>query len=403
MPEYYRGDDGAFRFVHDDSPVEDPAAKGAVEIYRRSDLEAAACPHRYQNEDRRLTSGVAERGKVNHDIIREYINHLFFLDKTADYDAAIEIRDKHLATAVLEPLLRDEVLSGIERFTAHFRLDRDRYIAHEERLVVVPLRFTCALDLVYARGATNLMSAFPVDPDSELEIVDWKSYAGSFVGNVFDYFQARTYAVAAARRWPGYANYRFTFLAVSTGQSASESVPYTTVKDWEGDITARVALIQACEKTGRWPVQPGRVCAYCVADCPIVPLTLAGPEVGAFRVVDGDVAVATADTIVALQRAIKRRQDALKPWCKENGHVEHGDGELLTGFRPTKKRWVTFTDIATITSEEDVLPENIEIAASKMKGMAKGDGKCASRLRDAVQEKAGTRFSTWKAGSDDDD
>ena len=395
MPEFYRGDDGAYLFCHDDSPVADVAAKGNVEIYRRSDLEAAACPHRYQHEDRRLTSGVAERGHVNHSVIREYINHLLFLDKSTDYDAAIEIRDKHLSTAVLEPLLRDEVVAGIERFATHFRLDHDRYLAHEERLLVKPLRFTCALDLVYASGGIDPAAASPVDPNSELEIVDWKSYAGSFVGAVFDYFQARTYAVAAARRWPGYARYRFTFLAVSTGQSSSEVVPAATVKDWEGDITARVALIQACETTGAWPVRPGRVCSYCSAACPIVPLAADEDDGAAFRVVNGQEAVDAADTITALQRAIKRRQDTLKAWCKEHGRVQHGGGELLTGFRPVTTKSITMNDLAVICDEESVL-FNPSISASALKRDMKGSP-AAERIQQAMTEKTHQRFATWKA------
>lgn len=391
---FCRADDGHYRYLADGSAV-DTGDPDNLELFRRSDLEAAACPFRYENENPELSSGVAARGQLNHSIIREYINHLYFLDLSSDPEACLRIRDRYLAGAVLEPSLRDEVYDSISYFAAIFALDGPRYISHEERIVALPLRFTCQVDLVYGRGDAG-------NPESEVEVTDWKSFAGSFSGSVFDHFQARSYLCAVARRWPGFGKYRFTFHSISDGQRATEAVDAAQVQLWEADILARVKLIEDCRDTGDWPALPGRVCTYCLAQCPIVPLAADDDQSAAFRVTSEAQAVEAADAVTALQRAVKRRQDALRGWAKQNGNIIHGDGELVTGFRGVTRRWLTFHDLATITSEENVLPANVEIAASKLKGLVKGDDKCAKRLTAAIQSKTGQRFQTWKAGSESD-
>ena len=81
-----------------------------TEIFRRSDLEMATCPHRFRNEDRRLQSDISRRGSLNHAIIADYVRHLVLTDQESDPPHALALRDKHLAGVPLDPELRDEGL-----------------------------------------------------------------------------------------------------------------------------------------------------------------------------------------------------------------------------------------------------------------------------------------------------
>ena len=94
---------------------------------------------------------------------------------------------------------------------------------------------------------------------------------------------------------------------------------------------------------------------------------------------------------------MKRRQDALRGWCKKNGAVVHSSGALVTGYRPRETSSMKLNDLLSITSESDTLPPNVDIAASKLKPILEAEGETAEKLRAAVATKTGQRFATWKA------
>lgn len=355
---------------------------------RRSALEAFdGCPFRYNaiyNEGAEDRGDEANRGIAFHEIAFRYVDRLAKARTPMDAEELNEAIREGIALSACPTALLDEVNTLAQRWGSSFELDLDAYLAAEERQESE--RFTWTPDLVYVRP-------------SHVEILDWKTYyRGLTDEQARKEFQLRFYLIEAARIWPGFPEYWFTFVFVRLNYRVTVKVKADEIESWTPQVEGILAGLEAAEQTGNWPAVPGSHCGLCRLACPIVD----NPARLPVRLVDAAQRDVAAGEILVLEQRLKALKKSLKAWVMVEGPF------VLKGqiFQHVQGETVTYPAGAAlkILSAAGVDPDTLSLSKTAVAKPAKAlDVDAQTELAKLAVTKTGWRFGHKKAGAFDED
>lgn len=380
-------------------------------MLRRSALEAMACPHRYKKlyvDEVDDTSDEALRGQVAHDVAKVYIRRLVSLNRAHDEEATratiagqppvppLNLRgdaeeakralEATLAVTKLPPHLVQEVEMLVMRWSQRFELDIGAYLLAEETQAVASERLEWTPDLVYVRG-------------HEIEQVDWKTFWVGFTENqVKQQFQAKVYVWLAAKAWPNFPQYRFTFDFMRLGYQVTAVWYPDEIAELDLEIRARVRAIEDSEERDEWPAIPGEHCGFCRLKCPMIDQVDLMPR----RVTSGETAQAVAGELLVLEQAVAARKKALKGYCKTEGPVDVGGARY--GFKGSVKRKFLIRDVLKVLEEHEIQP-HFKIGSTPLSSYLKAQMHAGVRpdLEDIAEVTPRQTFTSWKPSEQEPD
>lgn len=325
-----------------------------VRIYRRSALEAISCPKRfyeiYEREDPiEDSSDEALRGQGFHETAKRYIHRLASQGLQTDAEELQQALQDTIIGLRLPAHLIKEVEALAERWALTFELNLDAYLLAEETQILEEEGLQWTPDLVYARG-------------SELEQIDWKTYWSGITDNdVKKQFQAQSYVWMAAKKWPGFENYRFTFNYPRLGYSSTATWTVDEVDELEIIVKSRVSVINSCRESGEWNAIPGSQCMYCRLDCPVKDHA----SLDVSRVKNAKDAESIAGELMVFDKATSARRNALKAWCDEHGPVLVND--VQWGFTGSDIMQFPANDVIRILDRHGVQDKNFYVTKSALR------------------------------------
>ena len=370
----------------------------SVRMYRRSALEAVDCPKRYHTlyeaEDPPVdTNDAAKRGIVFHDIVKVYIRRLASLGLQADHEELRRAVDATIAVHALPPDLVREVVDLVDRWALTFELDLEAFVCAEETQRLEP-------EEVGARGGVEWTPDLVYARDGELHQLDWKTYWLGFTDReVKSQFQAIAYVWQAAKKWPNFDRYRFSFVFPRLGTVATDVWTREEVEELEIAVQSRIAIIERCRERGEWPEIPGTQCQFCRLDCSIKD----HPKLDITRVTSIGNARTIADELSVLERAVTVRREALRAWCGEHGPVVTGG--VGWGYGARVQREYPAEEVMALLREHGVERSGITLSATALRGWVKPGKKYQKRYK-GLEEQIGVLckeqkkqvFKRWKVG-----
>lgn len=280
-------------------------------------FEQMACPFLYATKQVRglpqPTSEPAERGRVIHEVIRDYIRHLIETKQPTDYAKLDEL--------VEASPYSEEVAEVLEKF-------KTDYFFEPEALFAAELPIQLGKDFQPIQQGSNWIPTFQGTLDlvslesSTVAIVDdWKSF---WQVTTPDSFQAKFYPLLLMCLNPGLERVIFRLQFVRYG--VSRQVEYTRadlpkLKKMAERERARQLRYHEEATTGRedLPAAPGRQCTYCplVANgCPMATTNPYATMIPEERVQFG----------LYLEQAKKENDRILKDHVNQNGPILYVDG-----------------------------------------------------------------------------
>lgn len=353
-------------------------------VHRRSALEAFRCPRRYKAlylDGVPDESDPARRGSAFHDAARRYTLALQRLGKTDDYELAADCLKAALAENLVPAHLVGEVTDLFWRWAESFELDLDALLVVEERQRSSE-GYSWTPDLVYARGDV-------------VDIRDYKTHFQAFSETQAQQeFQSRFYVWQARKLWPGFQRYHITFVFVRWGVEVSAEFDQADIDTFEAQVEATVAAIEHARETNTWPAIPGQQCSYCTLTCPIVE----HPEKVEARLITRADAERMGAIKLALDRAAKLADEALRGWCAANGPLVVGGMEF--SHRPAPTTHFAIADVMRVLDEQGITP-TFTVSKSTLRPYleTKKFAHVRPHLEPLAQVKPGTRFGARKAGA----
>jgi hypothetical protein len=358
-------------------------------ILRRSAIEAAGhCLFRYKQiwvEGVEDMSDYARRGIAFHACAHRYILRLVDKHLSQDREEAEAAFLEGLASVGHLPgRLVGEVRQLFDRWAENFELDLRWFLAAEERQERSEQAFTP--DLVYGR------------PDC-LEIIDFKTHWVALTEEQAKAdFQAKWYLRNAMIEWPGFPQYRFTFIFVRLGVTVS--IPYhpDMLETLSREVAGVQAQIETAERTGEWPATPGPACGYCELKCPIVDNPLIVPK----RLVTLVQAQQIGGWILAGERMLGLAKKALKAFCAVNGPVDVRG--VLWDNRPRNERRYPIGQVLEILQKRNIFGafDELTLSHSALVPLFKRFPALADDLASVAIDKQTWRFSAKKPGGEDE-
>ena len=289
----------------------------AIPPLSQSLFEQMACPFLYATKQIRglpeTTSEPAERGRVIHEVIRDYIRHLIQTKQPTDYAKLDEL--------VEASPYSEEVAEVLEKFKTDYFFEPEKVFAAE-----LPIRLGENFQFIQQdshsvaayQGTLDLLS---FESPTVAIVDDWKSF---WQVTTPDSFQAQFYPLLLLCLNPGLERVIFRLQFVRYG--VSRQVEYTRadvpkLKKIAERERARQLRYHEEATSGKeeLPAAPGRQCTYCplVANgCPMAgvnPYATLAPEE---RVQFG----------LYLEQAKKENDRILKDHVNQNGPVLYIDG-----------------------------------------------------------------------------
>ena len=290
----------------------------AIPPLSQSLFEQMACPFLYATKQVRglpqTTSEAAERGRVIHEVIRDYIRHLIETKQPTDYAKLDEL--------VEASPYSEEVAEVLEKFKTDYFFDPEELFAAE-----LPIRLTENFQPIIRKDSHSIaayqgtLDLFSLESPTVAIIDDWKSYWQVVAP---DSFQAQFYPLLLMCLNPGLERVIFRLQFVRYG--VSRQVEYTRadlpkLKKIAERERARQLRYHEEATTGRedLPAAPGRQCTYCplVANgCPMATTNPYATMIPEERVQFG----------LYLEQAKKENDCILKDHVNQNGPVLYIDG-----------------------------------------------------------------------------
>lgn len=352
---------------------------------RRSALEAYACPARFQQIyvlGRQDTSDPARRGSAFHRAAEFYLLALAERRERSNAEVAADaLHDAFVAEQTPAHLMAD-VENLWQRWTEGFELDLEAFLLAEERQIVGG-RFTFTPDAVYARP-------------EELEIVDLKTHFQALTETQAKAeLQSRMYACLAARIWPGFPRYRFTYQFVRVGVTVSVAWEPSELDAIERQLDALEDGIRAAQASGDYPAVPGAHCAYCHFACPLTDDAHRLPV----RLQTADEATRIAGELLVLETAVAAKRRALSAWCAVEGPVAAGSVEWA--HRPAESVSYPAAKVIDVLREQDVDVSGFTLGKIALKPYVATKKRAHLRplLEPLAVTEAGTKFGKKKIGA----
>jgi hypothetical protein len=252
-----------------------------------------------------------------------------------------------------------------------------------------PFQFTP--DLVLAHPESNT-----------LEIVDDKTFFVALTeAQAQASFQGRFYTRYGMERWPGFANYRFTFNFVRLGRQVSVDYSPTDLSNLEREVNAAVAKIEKAEADDYWPATAGPSCTYCELKCPIADEPAIVPK----RFSLPEQAVAVANWVLATSQRVKVAKKALKAYTAANGGIDL-QGVTFDNW-PVQQRKYPIAAVLETLRQRNLMGafdgEEFTLSYSGLSKLIRQFPQLESDLLPYLQSKETYRFSAKKPGVGDDD
>ncbi len=396
----------------------------ALTIYRRSELEGADCLHRYRAiwidgvDD---SSDYAMRGQAFAAIKHRYLQKLVALGLSADDEESQAAFTEGIAESRCPDRLIPEVRELWDRHAEHFELRLDLFVAAEQKQLPV-VCLACRKDWYVADirvtknacpscGSAKLeMRPFSFTPDlvlahpesNTLEIIDDKTFFIALTeAQAQASFQGRFYTRYGMARWPGFANYRFTFNFVRLGKQVSVDYTPTDLAKLEREVEASVAKIEQARVDDYWPATAGPSCTYCELKCPLAD----NPAIVPKRFTLPEQAAIVANWVLAASRQVSVAKKTLKAYAAANGGINvrgvvFDNWPVLERKYPIKAVLETLRDRNLMGAFDG---EEFTLSHSALSKLFKQFPQLEQDLLPYLQSKTTYRFSAKKPGAGDDD
>lgn len=367
-------------------------------LYRRSELEASDCLHRYKAiwidgvDD---SSDYSLRGVGFHRVKHQYIQMLRESGLTHDEELSRKAFVVGVGLAKTPTHLLPELRQLWEFHAERWELPLDRFVAAEEKQQADGIGF--APDLVLAHPERN-----------ELEIVDDKTtFAPLTEVQAHQDFQARLYTRKAKAVWPGFSSYRFTFAWVRYGSLTSAVFTHEELDRIDLEITAALARIEQAKideaegESNAWPAQAGPSCSFCTLECPLVDHPAVLPK----RLEGLTQAQRAGALVLAGDRMLKTVRKALKAYCSAYGPLSING--VVFDNRPILERTYPVDVVLKVLQARSLggafEEHGLTLSHSALSKLLKRFPQLEEDLAPYEQTKTTYRFSAKKPGQEEHD
>lgn len=373
-----------------------------LKIYRRSELEAikptidsTGCLYRYRKiwmEGVDDASDVSLVGIAFHAVNHAYIEKLLAAQLEQDFELAQEAFIEGVAAAQTPSRLLPQVQDVWKWHAESFELQRDRFVAAEERGSAGAVGF--APDLVYAHPERNA-----------LEIIDFKSgwHPPLSVEELKVLFQARVYSKYGMERWPGFDKYEFTLVAVRFRKSVTVSFTPAEFDAIEVEVRGAIATIEEAIRTDTFPATPGPSCAFCELACPVADQQLTLPK----RLLVEQIPTA-AEFVLVAGKQLQAIKKVLKAAVATHGPVTVNG--VTFDNRPSEQVSYPVDAVMEVLklrgmagAFEDASKQDLTLSKSALAKLFKAYPVLEQDLAPVKKTKVSYRFGPKVAGQDDDE
>lgn len=290
--------------------------------YSYSRLSTFECPYRF-NQKYNLKKQEPEGdllvvGRICHDVIYNYSNHLREIKQNTDFSSIPEIIDKCLAVHK-GYAFADEITDIIIRFSKTFMLHDTIYdIEHKFGLDrdLVPVGWPknpSGWNYVFFVGKIDRIDTLN---EEHIKITDYKSGWSTDT----DKFQLQLYALALSRIFPKAQKFTIELDFIRFGIQKQSII---TLEDIIKTKKKLFKLVEEIESTTRWEPRPGDACKWCgfLDSCPAMKNALGNPVDG--NILVEDQARRAAESILLLTARLDAYRKSLQEWVKARGPVIH--------------------------------------------------------------------------------